>query len=183
MAVILTVGHSTRTQETFVELLRAHAVSGIADVRRFPASRRHPHFAREALAGWLPAAGIDYRHFAALGGRRQPAPDSRNAGWEHPGFRGYADYMASPAFEDALGTLLTFSAGGRIAVMCAEAQWWRCHRRLIADALRVRGHDVRHVMGPGRAAPHTLPPFARVEGTAVFYPESPAGDTSRNAPS
>ncbi len=183
MAVILTVGHSTRTQDAFIDLLRVHDISGIADVRRFPGSRRHPHFAREVLAGWLPDAGIQYRHLAALGGRRRPAPDSPNDGWEHPAFRAYADYMADPEFMAGLEELLAFSATGRVAIMCAEAHWWRCHRRLIADALVVRGHDVRPVMGAGSPLVHALPPFARVDGTSVSYPGPAPEAASRKAPS
>lgn len=180
---VLTVGHSTRPQDGFIDLLKAHHVSGIADVRRFPGSRRHPQFARERLAAWLPAAGIDYRHFEALGGRRRPAPDSPNTGWEHPAFRAYADYTSTTAFEEALEALLAFATAGRIAVMCAEAQWWRCHRRLIADALVVRGHDIRHIMGTGEPLAHTLPPFARVEGTSIAYPGAALEASNRKAPS
>lgn len=174
---IFTVGHSTRTQDEFIALLTSHGIGGIADVRRFPGSRRHPHFARESLARWLPESGIHYRHFERLGGRRRPSASSPNDAWEHAAFRGYADYMASAEFQEELDELLGFSADGRVAVMCAEAQWWRCHRRLIADALLVRGVEVRHVMGAGRAPLHVLPPFALVDGTAIVYPRN------RNAPS
>jgi uncharacterized protein (DUF488 family) len=168
--IVLTVGHSTRAAQEFSELLRAHDVEGIADVRRFPASRRHPHFSSEALAVSLAAEGVAYQHFPELGGRRTARPDSVNTGWEHPAFRAYADYMETADFARGLEALLEFAAGRRVAVMCAEAQWWRCHRRLIADALVARGIEVRHIMSPTRAPQHELTPFARVEGTTVRYP-------------
>jgi uncharacterized protein (DUF488 family) len=168
--LLLTVGHSTRTAHDFLELLHAHGVEGIADVRRFPASRRHPHFSREALETSLAAESIAYRHVPELGGRRTSSPDSPNSGWQVAAFRAYADYMATDEFARGLAALLAFAEDRRVAVMCAEAQWWRCHRRLIADALVARGVEVRHIMSPANAPPHELTPFARVEGTHVSYP-------------
>jgi uncharacterized protein (DUF488 family) len=168
--VIVTVGHSTRTASEFRDLLRAHAVEGIADVRRFPMSRRHPHVSREALEQSLAADSVAYRHIPELGGRRAPRPDSLNTAWRLPSFRAYADHMASEEFARGLEALLTFAENRRVAIMCAEAQWWRCHRQLIADALVARGFDVRHIMSPTSAPPHALTSFARVEGGEVRYP-------------
>jgi uncharacterized protein (DUF488 family) len=167
---IWTIGHSTRTAEEFVALLRAHAIVQIADVRTVPKSRRSPHFSSEALAAQLPASDIGYRHFAALGGLRKPRPDSVNGGWQHESFRGYADYMETPAFQTGLDDLLLYARTGSTAVMCAEAVWWQCHRRLIADALTVRGIAVRHIMAITRAEPHALTPFARLSDGRVTYP-------------
>jgi len=167
---IFTIGHSTRALDDFVALLRAHAVAQVADVRTVPRSRRYPHFSREALSATLPAAGIGYRHFGELGGLRKPRPDSSNTAWRHEGFRGYADYMETPAFARALDDLVRWSEDAASAVMCAEAVWWQCHRRLIADALVARGLDVRHITTLSSAAPHELTEFARVEGGLVRYP-------------
>jgi len=167
---VFTIGHSTRPIEEFIALLQAHGVTQLADVRTIPKSRRHPHFAQEGLSVSLPAAGISYRHFPGLGGLRKPAPDSANGGWRHAGFRGYADYMQTPAFAAALADLLEWSEKAPTAVMCAEAVWWQCHRQLIADALVARGVDVRHITSPKAAAAHALTSFARVEGERVSYP-------------
>jgi uncharacterized protein (DUF488 family) len=168
--LMLTVGHSTRTAREFTELLRAHDVGGIADVRRFPASRRHPHFSREALEMSLAADSVAYRHLPELGGRRTARPDSVNTGWQVAAFRAYADYMATDDFARGLDALLDFAGDRRVAVMCAEAQWWRCHRRLIADALVAGGIEVHHLMSPTKIQPHELTSFARVDGTDVTYP-------------
>ena len=166
-----TVGHSTRSLGDFLELLRAHRIEAIADVRRWPASRRHPHFAGEALAGSLPHAGVQYRHFADRGGRRRPSEGSPHIGWENPSFRAYADHMSTSEFADALAALVALASSSRTAVMCAEAQWWRCHRRLVADALLIRQVEVRHIMSPRTAAAHVLTPFARIEGLLLSYDE------------
>jgi len=170
VARIFTVGHSTRRLDEFFVLLDRHGVSGLADVRRIPRSRRHPHFAREALEVSMPAHGIDYRHFPGLGGLRRPRPDSANAGWREPGFRGYADHMQTGEFSDELDALVAFATDRLVAVMCAESKWWQCHRQMIADALVVRGIEVRHIMSPTEAPPHTLTPFALADGTSVRYP-------------
>ena len=167
---LYSVGHSTLTAEAFVQLLEQHGVAQVADVRLYPASRRHPHFAAEPLRARLAGHFIAYRHFPALGGRRRPSANSTNAGWKEPGFRGYADYMGTDAFEAAVLELLAWAAEASTAMMCAEARWWQCHRRLIADALVVRGVSVRHISGGGRAVPHELTPFARADGTWVCYP-------------
>jgi uncharacterized protein (DUF488 family) len=168
--IVFTIGHSTRPIEEFIGLLQAHGVTQLADVRTIPKSRRHPHFAQEALSVSLPAAGISYRHFPGLGGLRKAAPDSANGGWRHAGFRGYADYMQTPAFSAALADLLQWSRDAPTAVMCAEAVWWQCHRQLIADALVARGVAVRHITSPKAAAAHALTAFARVDGERVSYP-------------
>lgn len=168
--MILTIGHSTRTATEFLALLEAHDVTGVADVRTVPRSRRHPHFAADSLSRFLPAHGIDYLHLPGLGGLRRPRPDSPNMGWRHQGFRGYADHMQTAEFTAALEALIAFAKDRRAAVMCAEAKWWQCHRQLIADALVARGIDLRHIMSAHDAAPHQLTPFARVTGSAVRYP-------------
>jgi uncharacterized protein (DUF488 family) len=166
-----TIGHSTRTLDDFVGLLQAHDITQLADVRTVPKSRRHPHFAGDALAASLPEHGIAYRHVRGLGGLRKPRPDSPNTGWRHESFRGYADYMQTDEFERALGDLIQWAAGGRTAIMCAEAVWWRCHRQLIADALVARGIDVRHITSAGAPRIHTLTDFARVDtDRRVSYP-------------
>jgi len=168
--MILTIGHSTRTAAAFLALLQAHGVTGIADVRTVPRSRRHPHFSRESLQVRLPAHGVEYVHLAGLGGLRKPKSDSPNRGWRHEGFRGYADHMATPEFAEALDALIAFAAGRRAAVMCAEAKWWQCHRQMVADALVARGIEVRHIMSAREAPPHELTPFVRVSGSTVQYP-------------
>lgn len=166
----LTVGHSTHSEEAFLTLLQAHGVNRLADIRTIPQSRRHPHFSREALATHLTANGIEYRHMPELGGLRRPRPDSTNGGWQHPAFRGYADHMATPAFENALDGLIAFGGAHLLAIMCAESKWWQCHRRLVADALVARGHDVYHIMSPRQAVVHEMTPFARVTAQKVQYP-------------
>jgi uncharacterized protein (DUF488 family) len=168
--VIYTIGHSTRSADEFLALLRAHGVSQLADIRSFPASRRHPQFNSEALARFLAEHGIAYRHMPALGGRRRPLPDSVNSGWRHASFRGYADYMSTEPFAAAVDELEEFAAAGQTSVMCAEAVWWRCHRRLLADSLLVRGTPVRHIVSAAAAKPHELSEFARVSGRQVTYP-------------
>jgi uncharacterized protein (DUF488 family) len=171
---IWTIGHSTRTADDFVGLLRAHAIDGLADVRTIPKSRRHPHFAREALAARLTHEGIEYRHFGALGGLRKPRPDSPNGAWKNESFRGYADYMMTLEFNTGVDELLDFGARRQVAVMCAEAVWWQCHRMLLADALVARGVDVQHIMsakGTSALQPHRLTPFAQIHSDGhVRYP-------------
>src|SRR5437016_8500960 len=144
--MIYTVGHSTRSLETFLALLAEHEIRLLVDVRRYPASRRYPHFAQEPLAAALEAVGIAYRHDADLGGRRAARPDSLNTAWRSAGFRGYADYMETPAFQTALARLLEAGRTRRTAVLCAEAVPWRCHRQLIADALVASGEPVAHIL-------------------------------------
>ncbi len=171
MAVIFTIGHSTHGLEEFVALLRRHDIEAIADVRRWPSSRRHPHFNAGPLEESLTAKGIEYVQLGeALGGRRRAVPDSVNSGWRVPGFRGYADHMTSQEFRSALAELEELAQERRTAFMCAEGPWWRCHRQLIADALLAREWSVHHVMPDGRLQEHRLTPFAVVEGQRVTYP-------------
>ncbi len=167
---IYTIGHSTRALDDFLGLLGAHDIKQVADIRTVPKSRRHPQFAGEALARSLPAAGIAYRHFPGLGGLRKPRPDSRNGGWRNESFRGYADYMETDEFERSLDALLSWNVP-RTAIMCAEAVWWRCHRQLVADALVVRGVEVRHIVSTSSAPLHALTDFARADARGrVRYP-------------
>jgi uncharacterized protein (DUF488 family) len=165
-----TIGHSTHALDAFCALLDRHAVRRVADVRRFPGSRRHPQFGADALAAGLAAHGIGYTHIEALGGRRSVVPGSQNGGWENAAFRGYADHMATASFAAGLAELEALAAAQPTAVMCAEALPWRCHRRLIADALIVRGWTVRDIMGPGKVERHSVTPFARIEGDRLTYP-------------
>jgi uncharacterized protein (DUF488 family) len=169
-AVVFTVGHSTLELDRFVAVLRDAGIGAIADVRRHPGSRRMPWFGAEALAAGLASAGIAYSHRPELGGRRSRAPDSPNGGWENAAFQGYADWMAGSEFAAGLARLEQIAAAAPTAVMCAEAQWWRCHRRLIADALVVRGRRVRHLMPGGRTSEHELTPFAVVADGRLTYP-------------
>ena len=169
-----TIGHSTRTADEFLQLLHANAIDGLADVRTIPKSRRHPHFAGEALSARLKEEGIEYRHFAMLGGLRKPRPDSPNSAWRNESFRGYADHLMTPEFAAAVDELLEFGERRRVAVMCAEAVWWQCHRMLLSDALVVRHVDVQHIMGQRGASavqPHRLTPFAKIRDDGqVWYP-------------
>jgi uncharacterized protein (DUF488 family) len=174
---LYTIGHSTRTADEFVALLRENDVRLLVDVRRFPGSRRHPQFGRDALAATLAEAGIAYRHEDALGGRRASDPSagpSPNTAWRHAAFRAYADYMPTPPFQAALGRLMRDGAERRTTIMCAEAVPWRCHRRLITDALLARGVPVVDVIAPGQARPAVLSEHAvvRDDGTLV-YPATP----------
>ena len=168
MKRIYTIGHSTRTLLEFVQLLREHEVGRLADIRRYPGSRRHPHFAGESLAHSLPRAGILYEHFEDLGGRRSPQKNSPNGAWDNDQFRGYADHMGTPAFQGAIERLLAGEAP--TVIMCAEAVPWRCHRNLTADELVRRGVEVLHILGPGSAQAHVLNPMARIERDRVIYP-------------
>jgi uncharacterized protein (DUF488 family) len=155
---IYTIGHSTRDWDEFVELLRAHGVERLVDVRHYPGSRRYPQFSRENMAARLPEAGIDYIHEVALGGRRKALPDSPNTYWRHASFRGYADYQATPDYQAAIERLLSWSAERATAIMCAEAVPWRCHRQLIADSLVLASAEVRHILSTTRADLHTINP-------------------------
>lgn len=171
---VLTIGHSTRPIEEFIAMLAGHAVKLLVDVRSVPRSRHNPQFNAESLPASLAAAHIGYAHAAGLGGFRHTLADSPNTGWRNLSFRGYADYMQSAEFEQELIGLLELARRERIALMCAEAVPWRCHRSLIADALVARGVRVEEVVGARRRI-HTLTPFARVNGTAITYP-APSND-------
>ena len=168
-ALVLTVGHSTRSIGQFIELLTAHGVERVVDVRTVPKSRRNPQFGQDLLRDSLESAGIGYTHMPALGGLRRARPDSPNAGWRNASFRGYADYMQTPQFGKALEELIELAGRQQVAVMCAEAVPWRCHRSLIADALVVRGIPVEHILTATSARPHELTSFARVRGTDIIY--------------
>ena len=167
---IYTIGHSTRTIEEFLALLVAHGVGSVVDVRTVPRSRMNPQFNRESLPGALDAAGIGYRHEKELGGLRHARKDSSNTGWRNASFRGFADYMQSAEFSAALQRLIEQGSSETLAVMCAEAVPWRCHRSLIADALLARGIVAQHIMSAKRRDPHSLTPFAVVNGLTVTYP-------------
>lgn len=175
-ARVLAIGHSTRPAEELVELLSAAGVATLADVRTIPRSRANPQFEGPTLARTLARAGIGYVHLPALGGLRRPRPGSGNAGWRNASFRGYADHMLTPEFEEGLCQLRALAREGPVAVMCAEAVPWRCHRSLLADALLARGVVVEHITGRGRTRPHRLTPFARIEGRKVTYPPPPDAD-------
>ena len=168
--VVLTIGHSTRPIETFLELLKKPDVESLVDVRTIPRSRHNPQFNQESLPEPLAAAGIKYVPMPGLGGLRHPRPDSPNTGWRNDSFRGFADYMQTSEFEAHLQKLLGLAARARLAIMCAEAVHWRCHRSLIADALSAWGVQVEHISSVKRRNPHTLTPWARIDGVHVTYP-------------
>lgn len=172
---IFTIGHSTRTFNQFLELLQAHGIERVLDIRTIPRSRRNPQYSLDTLGPALEAAGINYVHLKELGGLRRPKPDSKNVGWRNASFRGYADYMATPEFEIALSRAIELSQVEPSALMCAEAVPWRCHRSLVADALTARKFAVKHIMSANIANEHELTPFAQVRGQTVTYPsEKPA---------
>lgn len=170
---VWTVGHSTRSSAEFRRLLTVHDIELVADVRRFPGSRRLPHFAADPLAHDLAGAAILYRWIPELGGRRRPSPTSINHAWHHPAFRAYADHIATEEFAVGLNELLTLANGLRTAIMCAELLWWRCHRRLIADVLTSLGVDVIHLRDDGPGELHQLSaPAHLVRGTLTYAPEA-----------
>jgi uncharacterized protein (DUF488 family) len=168
--VILTIGHSNRPIDEFLELLRAHSVERLFDIRTIPRSRHNPQFNTGALAESLYHAGIEYIHVPELGGLRHASKNSVNAGWKNASFRGYADYMQTPEFDAALARLIEAASGKRSAIMCAEAVPWRCHRSLVADALTARGIAAEHIMSAKKRDPHSLTPFATLDGARVTYP-------------
>ena len=168
---IFTVGHSTRSQEELIDLLQQNGIRVLADIRRFPSSRRHPWFGGPELAAALSAVGIRYQHIPALGGHRhRPGEISPNPAWRSAGFRAYADYMLTEPFGSALDQLIALARGSRLSVMCAEAVPYRCHRMLVSDALAARSVRVVHILGTGHTEPHRLTAFARVDGWRVTYP-------------
>ena len=172
--VVLTVGHSTRTLAEFVALLAAHSVSLLMDVRTIPRSRHNPQFNRDTLPLALELAGIGYSHVAGLGGLRRTHPGSLNMGWRNVSFRGYADYMQTDEFAENLAGLIEQTSCDRIALMCAEAVPWRCHRSLIADALVVHGVRALEITSATRVQEHRLTSFAKVDGMHITYPPEPA---------
>jgi uncharacterized protein (DUF488 family) len=174
-ANVFTVGHSSHPFERLVALLREHGVSALADVRRWPRSRRHPHFDDDALAVELAPRGIAYAHLAELGGHRPPVAGSANDGWEEPAFNGYADHLASAEFARGLERLEALAAARPTAVMCAEGAWTRCHRRLLADVLVLGGHDVSHIGPDGGLEAHAVTAFAVLDGGPPRYPAAQLG--------
>ncbi|QAY58555.1 DUF488 domain-containing protein [Microbacterium protaetiae] len=167
---VWTIGHSTRTLDEVVALLRDHLVRGVVDVRTVPRSRHTPHFNEDTLGPALAERGIPYRHLAALGGLRHSRKDSVNTGWRNASFRGYADYMQTPEFAAGIEELLEIARERPTAIMCAEAVPWRCHRSMIGDALIVRGIRVLDIIGSGAAREETLTSFAHIEGLTITYP-------------
>ena len=170
VAELFTLGHSTRSIDDFLALLAEHRIARLVDVRTVPRSRHNPQFNRDLLPPALERAGIAYTHLPALGGLRHTRKDSPNTAWKNTSFRGYADYMLTPEFDRALDELIALADRERIAIMCAEAVPWRCHRSLIADALTARGIPVTHIMSAGHTKPHSMTSFAHVEGSRVTYP-------------
>ncbi|MGL5018743.1 MAG: DUF488 family protein [Luteolibacter sp.] len=181
--LVMTIGHSTRTIEEFISLLLAHSVSRIVDVRTVPRSQHNPQFNKDSLPDSLEKVGLSYVHLPGLGGLRHAKPDSINMGLRNTSFRGYADYMQTPEFEESLEELIVLANHDRLALMCAEAVPWRCHRSLIGDALLVRGIRTEDIMSPTRRQVHTLTHFAKVQGTAITYPTEDPESTQKNPPS
>jgi len=167
---VFTVGHSTLSIDDFAALLAAYGIETVADIRTVPRSRRNPQFNADALPRALKTHGIGYIGLPGLGGLRKTSKDSPNKGWRNDSFRGYADYMQTPAFTTALDELIGLSRDKRVAIMCAEAVPWRCHRSLVADALEVRGIPAVEILSPTSSRLHKLTPFAHVEGTNLTYP-------------
>ncbi len=169
-STIYTIGHSTRTLDELVAILRAHGVERLVDVRTVPRSQHNPQFNRETLSKSLRNRRLSYRHMKSLGGLRHARRDSINTGWRNLSFRGFADYMQTPEFAAALEQLIELAAEKPTVIMCAEAVPWRCHRSLIADALTARGYQVRDIMSATSAKPHVLTPMAKIRGQQVTYP-------------
>jgi uncharacterized protein (DUF488 family) len=172
--VVWTIGHSTRTLEEFESLLEAHQLERLVDVRTVPRSRHNPQFNKSTLPAALRRIGIKYLHLPGLGGLRHAKPDSPNMGWRNTSFRGYADYMQTPEFVDSLDRLIELARKERVAIMCAEAVPWRCHRSLIADALVVRGIQAEEIVSRVRTTAHRITPFAKVRGRKITYPAEAA---------
>ena len=170
---IWTIGHSSRTLDEVLTLLREFDIQAVADVRRHPGSRRQPWFAREALENSLPVHGLEYRWMPALGGRRRPRPDSPNTAWRNDSFRGYADHLATAEFAGGLADLLDLAGLRRTALMCAEVLWWRCHRALISDVLKVRGIAVVHILGEHKVTAHPYTSAATVVDGQLSYAATP----------
>lgn len=169
MVTVWTVGHSTRSAEEFGQILLAHGIKVLVDVRSFPGSRRYPQFNRAALAESLKEIGIEYRHEPRLGGRRTPRKDSHNTAWKNASFRAYADHMESEEFRKGVKELLELAASARTAVMCAESLWWRCHRSLISDYLKAEGHTVIHILDQNKSEEHPFTSAARIVDGELCY--------------
>ena len=166
---IFTIGHSTHPIELFIAMLRSFDIKLLVDIRSFPGSRKYPHFNKPELQASLDKAGIQYRHFPDLGGRRKPNPDSVNIAWRNAAFKGYADYMETTEFRIAIDQLQGLALKQAVAYMCSEAVWWRCHRSLVSDYLKVNGWKVMHIMAPGKAQEHPYTSAAREEQGRLFY--------------
>lgn len=174
--VVWTIGHSTRSMEQFMDLLRMHDIQLLVDIRAFPGSRRYPHFSKENLSVSLPANGIMYKHMVGLGGRRRPTEGSANTVWRNASFRGYADYMETEAFREEIAALETLAEENRTVYMCSEAPWWRCHRAMVSDFLKVRGWEVLHIMEKGKTTLHPFTGPARsVQGSLSYDDKSTPG--------
>jgi len=169
-SLVCTVGHSNRTIDAFVDVLRLNDIECVLDIRTIPKSRHNPQFGSDLLPASLASAGIGYRHLPGLGGLRHPHANSPNGGWRNASFRGFADYMQSAEFEENVELVAALARKHRCALMCAEAVPWRCHRSLVADALVLRGVQVEHIMAGQKRRPHILTPFASVEGRRITYP-------------
>jgi uncharacterized protein (DUF488 family) len=176
MAVIWTVGHSTRSIEDFISLLASFEIDQIVDIRTVPRSRWNPQFNKDALEKALPDAGIAYMHAKDLGGLRTASKKSVNMGWRNESFRGFADYMQTPEFDTALQRFVDLAEGKRAALLCAEIVPWKCHRSLIADVLLTRGFEITEIMEEGKSQPHKLTPFAVVQDGKVTYPKQETKD-------
>lgn len=179
MTTVYTIGHSNRSIDDFIQLLRDNGVELLVDIRTIPKSRNNPQFGQGQLPRSLHAAGIEYRHLADLGGLRKTSSASVNTGWRNTSFRAYADYMQTEPFRHAVEDLISMAKERLTAIMCAEAVPWRCHRSLVGDALLIRDIDVADIMGTGSPRPHKLTPFAVVDGTAVTYPPEEGAENER----
>lgn len=166
---IWTIGHSTRSIDEFINLLQSFQIAHVADIRTLPGSRRYPHFNKELLSRSLHEAGIRYIHFPELGGRRKPRKDSNNTAWRHPSFRGYADYMETSEFREAIELLESLAMKNRVAYMCSEATWWKCHRSLVSDYLKINNWLVHHIMDLGKSTIHPFTSPARALQGKLFY--------------
>jgi len=169
MATVWTVGHSTRSGEEFGQILRVHEIQVLVDVRSFPGSRRYPQFNRETLSESLAKLGIEYKHAPRLGGRRTPRKDSHNTAWKNASFRAYADHTETDEFRNGVEELLELADDSRVAVMCAEAVWWRCHRSLISDYLKAKGHTVIHILDENKTEEHPFTSAARIVDGELSY--------------
>jgi uncharacterized protein (DUF488 family) len=168
-ATLWTVGHSTHPLDEFLDILHAHGITRIADVRRFPGSRAYPHFNPDQLEPALAQSGIEYTEMPELGGRRKPRPDTPHSAWRNESFRGYADYMDTPEFAAAAEELAALARDDRVAAMCAEGVWWRCHRSMIADYFKANGWEVLHILGAGDAKEHPYTAVAKVVDGVLMY--------------
>lgn len=168
---IWTIGHSTHPLEEFVEWLKAHKIEAVVDIRRYPGSRKYPHFNKDSMEQSLPKNDILYFHFEKLGGRRKAKPDSVNQVWRHPSFRGYADYMETAEFKTTVEELKAIASEKRTAIMCSEAVWWSCHRAMISDYLKADNWEVLHIMGKDKTTEHPYTKPARIENGKLVYKE------------